>query len=100
MFRVDQGATEVYLQFATSRRSAVRCGETDRGNCHSRRSWRRFLQPHQSANVTDGMEVQYRPTGPGDHRDRPEHGEGHSPAIPRGNLIPLLEDPRLKLPEI
>ena len=34
MFRLDDGATEVYVQIATSRRTAVRCGETTGRTCH------------------------------------------------------------------
>ena len=40
MFRMDQGATTVYVQIATSRRTAVRCGETvERTAASGRSSW-------------------------------------------------------------
>ena len=33
MFRLDKGATEVYVQVATSRKFAVRCGATTGQKC-------------------------------------------------------------------
>ena len=33
MFRLDKGATEVYVQIATSRKFAVRCGTTTHQHC-------------------------------------------------------------------
>jgi hypothetical protein len=101
MFRLDKGATVVYLQIATSSRFAVRCGETTGGKCHSQT----FLSGDsfnltQSATVTDGMEVQYRLTDRVITVIARNTAKGQAWQIPRGNLIALLEDPRLKLPEI
>ena len=39
MFRLDKGATEVYLQVATSRKFAVRCGATTHQECLGCSSW-------------------------------------------------------------
>jgi DNA-directed RNA polymerase specialized sigma24 family protein len=102
MFRLDKGATVVYVQIATSRRTAVRCGATIGETCQ----YQKFLSGNffnltQTTSVIEGMEVQYRPTG----------GEvitviarnttkGQSWDIARGNLLRLVQDPRLKLPEI
>ena len=33
MFRLDKGATEVYVQIATSRKFAIRCGATTHQQC-------------------------------------------------------------------
>jgi hypothetical protein len=101
MFRLNKGATVVYLQIATSGRVAVRCGETTGAKCHSQT----FLSGNsfnltQSATVTEGMEVQYRLTDRVITVIARNTTKGLVWQIPRGNLIALLEDPRLKLPEI
>ena len=102
MFRLDKGATVVYLQIATSRQAAVRCGETIGEICHRQQ----FLDGNsytlsQTTSVIQGMEVQYRPTGLevitviGRNTMK-----GQVWDIPRGDLIRLVQDPRLKLPQI
>ena len=64
MFRLDKGATEVYLQVATSRKFAVRCGATTHQQCLSFQS-----MDGNSYLLTDstlaggGIEVQYSPSG-------------------------------------
>ena len=45
MFRLDKGATEVYLQVATSRKFAVRCGATTHQKCLRFRLHGRQLVP-------------------------------------------------------
>jgi hypothetical protein len=102
MFRLDKGATVVYLQIATGRQVAVRCGETIGEICQ----WQQFLDGNfynltQTTSVTQGMEVQYRPAG----REvitviARNTMKGQVWNIPRGDLIRLVQDPRLKLPEI
>jgi DNA-directed RNA polymerase specialized sigma24 family protein len=106
MFRLGKGATMgatvVYLQIATDRRMAVRCGETVGEVCQRQT----FLSGNsfsltQTSSVTEGMEVQYRPAG----REvitviARNTTKGQIYEIPRGDLIRLVQDRRLKLPAI
>ena len=101
MFRLNKGATVVYLQIATSSQVAVRCGETTGGKCHTQT----FLSGNsfnltQSATVTEGMEVQYRLTDRVITVIARNTTKGQVWQIPRGKLFALLEDSRLKLPKI
>ena len=64
MFRLDKGATVVYLQIATDRRQAVRCGATVGEVCRPQKFLSgNFFNLTQTSSVTQGMEVQYRPAG-------------------------------------
>ena len=102
MFRLEKGATVVYLQIATSRRVALRCGATIGEVCQRQKFLSgNFFNLTQTSSVTQGMEVQYRPGG----REvitviARNTTKGQSYDIPRGDLIRLVQDPRLKLPEI
>ena len=102
MFRLDKGATVVYLQIATNRRLAVRCGETTGEVCQRQKFLSgNFFTLSQSTSVGEGMEVQYRPAG----REvitviARNTTKGQSYDIPRADLIRLVQDPRLKLPAI
>jgi hypothetical protein len=101
MFRLDKGATEIYLQIATSREYAVSCGFTTRQPCQSMR----FLDGNsflltETTSVRQGMEVQYSPAGAEvitviAHNAR----RGQVLEIDRGDLIKLVQDPRLHLPK-
>jgi DNA-directed RNA polymerase specialized sigma24 family protein len=102
MFRLDLGATEVYLQIATDRKFAVRCGATTHQKCIFIR-----LMDGNSYLMTDstladsGIEVQYSPNGDevitviARNADR-----GQSFEISRGDLIKLVQDERLHLPKL
>ena len=102
MFRLDDGATTVYLQIATSRQNAVRCGETVGRRCNRQKFLDgNFFNLTNTVSVRQGMEVQYRPTG--------QHvvtviarntTKGQEFDIPRGDLIRLVQDPRLQLPTL
>jgi DNA-directed RNA polymerase specialized sigma24 family protein len=101
MFRLDKGATEVYLQIATSPRTAVRCGETTSHPC----SDQTFLSGNtfaltQTTTVEEGMEVQYRLIGRVITVIARNPTKGQVWHIERGDLINLVEDSRLKLPAI
>jgi DNA-directed RNA polymerase specialized sigma24 family protein len=101
MFRLDKGATEIYLQIATSRKYAVSCGFTTRQPCQRMR----FLDGNsflltETTSVRQGMEVQYSPAGAEvitviAHNAR----RGQVLEIDRGDLIKLIQDPRLHLPK-
>ena len=102
MFRLRNGATVVYLQIATSRRVAVRCGETIGETCRGQQFMSgNYFNLTQTDRVVEGMEVQYRPRG----REvitviARNTTKGQSWDIPRGDLLRLVQDPRLRLPEI
>jgi hypothetical protein len=101
VFRLDKGATVVYLQIATSRRVAVRCGQTTGGTCQRQT----FLSGDsfnltQTTSVAEGMEVQFRPADLVITVIARNTTKGQVWDIPRGELIRLVQDPRLKLPEI
>ena len=102
LVRLDGGATEVFLQVATSRQLGVRCGETVGRACARQKFLDgNFFNLTETVNVVQGMEVAHRPTGQHmvtviarDVRDGPSFN------LPRGDLIRLVQDPRLRLPEL
>jgi hypothetical protein len=102
MFGWDEGATTVYVQIATSRENAVRCGKTVRRSC----SRQKFLDGNSfnltnTVNVRQGMEVQYRPTGAYVITVIARNTTGGREfEVERGDLLRLVQDPRLRLPEI
>jgi hypothetical protein len=101
MFRLDNGATVVHLQIATSDRTAVRCGETTGRICHTQT----FLSGDSfdltdTNTVAEGMEVQWQPIGRVVTIIARNTTKGEAWNLQRGDLIALVEDPRLKLPEI
>jgi DNA-directed RNA polymerase specialized sigma24 family protein len=101
MFRLDKGATEVYLQIASSRKFAARCGATTHQQC----SQMKFMDGNllllsESALVRGGIEVQYSPSGEEVITviaRNTQRGKGLD--ISRGDLIQLVQDERLQLPQ-
>jgi len=102
MFRLRNGATQVYLQVATDYRAAVRCGQTTDQPCASMR----FMDGNRftlstSTRLARGIEVQHRPDG-----DQVitvvarNTARGTVLDVSRGDLIALVQDPRLRLPVI
>ncbi|WP_375430880.1 sigma factor-like helix-turn-helix DNA-binding protein [uncultured Friedmanniella sp.] len=102
VFRQDRGGTEVYLQIATGYSAAVRCGRTTGQGCVSQR----FLDGNrfslsESTQLSEGIEVQYSPDG-----DQVitvvarNASRGRPLSVTRGDLIDLVQDPRLRLPVI
>jgi DNA-directed RNA polymerase specialized sigma24 family protein len=99
MFRLDRGATVVYLQIATSRRTAVRCGATTGHECQSVR----FMDGNQmllslSNTVAEGLEVQYRPTTQVITVIARNTTRGKTFELTSADLLGLVQDPRLRLP--
>jgi DNA-directed RNA polymerase specialized sigma24 family protein len=101
MFRLDEGATEVWVQVATSREFAVRCGATTRQKC----LFFRFMDGN-SYLMTDstlrrrGIEVQYSPYGDEVITVIARNTQrGQILEISRGDLIKLVQDERIRLPE-
>ncbi len=101
MFRLDKGGTVVYLQIATSSRTAVTCGQTTHHSCHDQT----FLSGNtfaltETSTVEEGMEVQYRLIGRVITVIARTTARGEVWEVPRGDLIALADDPRLELPAI
>ena len=103
MSRWDKaGATTVYVQIATSRQNAVRCGATTGRPC-SRQKFLdgNFFNLTNTVDVRHGMEVQYWPTGQQVITLIARNPiKGRQFDIPRADLIRLVQDKRLKLPAI
>jgi DNA-directed RNA polymerase specialized sigma24 family protein len=101
MFRLDKGATQVYLQIASSRKFSVRCGATTRQPC-SRVKFvdGNFFVLSESTLVGQGIEVQYSPSGQEVITVIARNTQrGQTLNIKRGDLIKLVQDARLRLPE-
>jgi DNA-directed RNA polymerase specialized sigma24 family protein len=100
MFRHDNGATEVYMQVATSQKFAVRCGATTHHKCLSFHSMDGNSYLMTDSTLADGgIEVQFWP------RDDEvitviarNTQRGKTLEIGSGDLINLVQDERLRLP--
>jgi DNA-directed RNA polymerase specialized sigma24 family protein len=101
MSRVHKGATEIYLQISTNQKFAVRCGATTRQKCLQMR----FMDGNtylltDSTLAEDGLEIQYCPRG---HEVitviARNTRRGKVLKINNGDLIKLVQDPRLRLPK-
>jgi DNA-directed RNA polymerase specialized sigma24 family protein len=101
MFRLDEGATEVYLQIATSRSFAVRCGATTHQKCSQMKFMDgNFFLLSESTVVRNGIEVQYSPSGEEVITVIARNTQrGKVLDIGRGDLIKLVQDERLQLPQ-
>jgi hypothetical protein len=101
MFRLDEGATEVWLQVASSREFAVRCGATTRQKC----LFIRFMDGNSylmtdSTLAEGGIEVQFSPNGDEVITVIARNTKrGQTLKIGSGELIKLVQDKRLRLPE-
>jgi DNA-directed RNA polymerase specialized sigma24 family protein len=101
MFRLSRGATEVYIQVATSRKFAVRCGATTHQQCLAFH----FMDGNSylmtdSTIASGGIEIQHCPSGDQVitvvvHNTQ----RGKSLEISNADLINLVRDPRLRLPK-
>jgi hypothetical protein len=101
LFRPNDGATEVYVQIATSRRFAVACGVATKQECFTQRymDGNRFTQTN-STTVDRGIEVQWRPEGTEVITAIARNtGPGKKLALQPSDLRQLIQDPRLRLPE-
>jgi DNA-directed RNA polymerase specialized sigma24 family protein len=101
MFRLDKGATEVYLQVATSRKFAVRCGATTHQQCSQMKFMDgNFFLLSESTVVRNGIEVQYSPSGEEVITVIARNTQrGKVLDLSRGDLIKLAQDERLHLPQ-
>jgi DNA-directed RNA polymerase specialized sigma24 family protein len=97
VFRVGDGATQVYVQIATDRAYAPRCGERTGSPCSSVL----FMDGNRFTLSDDGLEGQYRPDG----REvitvvAENRGRGATLDISRAQVVRLLQDERLRLPPL
>jgi DNA-directed RNA polymerase specialized sigma24 family protein len=101
MFRLDKGATEVYVQIATSHKFAVPCGTTTHQHCLALRfmDGNRFMLTDSTVN-NGGIEVQYSPSGDEVITVIARNTQrGQVLDVGSGDLIRLVQDPRLHLPK-
>lgn len=102
MFHVGRGSTEVFVQIATDRQVAERCGQTTGQECRELRlmDGNRFLLT-QTTKAYEGIEVQYRPY---DNQVITvvvrNVGGGRPLEIDRSQVLELVLDKRLRLPQL
>ena len=96
------GGTEVFVQIATSRSTALRCGEATGHLCDSIRFMDgNRMRVTRSTIVSEGLEVQYRPNGTEVITIIARNsGDGKTLDLSAADLHELIQDPRLKLPEV
>lgn len=104
VFKVGDGggSTEVYVQIATSRAYAPRCGEATGNACASIRflDGNRFVLS-DGLDTNDGLEGQYRPDGTQVITVVARNTASGRPLdISRGDLVRMLQDTRLRLPDL
>lgn len=95
------GGTQLYVQIATSRELAVQCGaRTDRSCVRQRFLSGNWYTLTESPNAIEGIEVQFAPYDEVITIVARDSGEGKTLPIDRGQLMQMIEDPRLRLPAI
>ncbi len=99
MFRESHGATEVYVQLATSRSEAIRCGQTTNSKCMVMRfmDGNRFTVS-ENTQMKDGLEVQYAPIDQVITVVARNTMRGEELHLEWSQLIELVQDERLRLP--
>ncbi len=102
VFRVGGGSTQVYVQIATDRASAPRCGAATGKACSSIRfmDGNRFTLS-DGLDTRDGLEGQYRPEG----KEvitviAQDVGRGDALLVTRAEVVRMLQDDRLRLPTL
>jgi DNA-directed RNA polymerase specialized sigma24 family protein len=100
MFRHNKGATEVYLQIATSDKFAVRCGATTHHRCLAFHFMDGNSYSLTDSTVADGgIEIRYWPTDDEVITVIARNTQrGKTLEISSGDLIKLVQDERLRLP--
>jgi hypothetical protein len=100
LFRLDKGATEVYLQVATGSKFAVRCGAATHQKCLSFHSMNGNSYLLTDSTVADGgIEIQYWPTDDEVITVIARNTQrGKILDLSTGDLIKLVQDERLRLP--
>jgi len=102
VFRVGDGSTQVYVQIATDRSYAPRCGTATGNACSSVRfmDGNRFTLS-DGLDTRDGLEGQYRPDG----KEvitviAQDQGPGDALRVDRSQVVRMLQDDRLRLPAL
>ena len=102
LYRLKGGATEVYLQIATSSAAATRCGTTTKQRCESLKllDGNRFTMS-TSIDVSRGIEVQcWAETDQLVTVVARNTMRGEVLEVSQADLLRLVQDPRLRLPEV
>ena len=102
LYRLQGGATEVYLQIATRSSAATRCGTTTKQRCESLRlmDGNRFTLS-TSIEISRGIEVQcWAETDQLVTVVARNTMSGKVLDISQADLLKLVQDPRLRLPEV
>lgn len=95
------GGTEVSIQIASSREFADQCGTQTDQNCRRQRFMSgNWFNLTQSSSATEGVEVQFVPYDEVITIVAKGTGKGKTLPIDRGQLLAMIEDPRLRLPAI
>ena len=102
VFSATRGSTVVFVQIATSRKTAIRCGATTKHRCIRRQMMDfNYFTMTDTTDSRQGVEVQYRPTGSYVItiivRDPTK---GTPLVVGQGEIINLIEDPRLVMPKL
>jgi hypothetical protein len=98
----DGGATFVYLQIATGEKFAISCGELSAQQCSSQQfmDGNRFTLTDSTTTAEGGIEAQYSPAGVEVITIVVLNvGGGRPLGLDRGDLVTLVQDPRLHLPQ-
>ncbi|CAA9382917.1 MAG: hypothetical protein AVDCRST_MAG75-1084 [uncultured Propionibacteriaceae bacterium] len=102
LFKLERGATQVFIQVATAREFAPRCGQATAQDCVSMRfmDGNSFIMT-ETTHVSEGIEVQYRPEGTQVITLIARNvSNGTALDITRGQLLLLAQDPQLRLPPL
>ncbi len=102
VFNAGKGSTDVFVQIATSRQKAVRCGVLTKQKCIRQQMMDfNFFTMTETSDSRQGVEVQYRPAGTYVVtivvRDPTK---GTPLVVDRGAVLELIQDPRFVLPKI
>jgi hypothetical protein len=102
LYRLDDGATEVYLQIATAGRFADRCGARTGHRCQSIPSMNgNGYLVTETMYASDGIEVQFAAdTDAVITVVARDVSDGRHLELSEPELVALVQDPRLRLPPI
>ncbi len=94
-----EGGTQIYVQIASSREFAVRCGaRTDQSCVRQRFMSGNWYTLTETSSAVEGIEAQFTPYDEVITIVASDSGEGKALPIDRGQLMEMIEDPRLRLP--
>lgn len=95
------GGTRVSVQIAASRKFAAQCGSQTDQDCRRQRFMSgNWFNLTQSSNSAEGVEVQFRPFDEVITIVASDTGKGKTLPVDRGQLMAMIQDPRLRLPPV